>query len=104
MAGLWEAWRDPASGEPLESCVIVTRPSAGRVLEIHARMPLIIPGSAHAAWLDPAITDGGRFAGVIADDTAVALAAYPVSRRVNNPRNDGPELAAPATADAADEA
>jgi putative SOS response-associated peptidase YedK len=58
----------------------------------------------HGAWLDPAITDGGRFAGVIADDTAVALSTYPVSRRVNNPRNDGPDLATPATADATDEA
>jgi putative SOS response-associated peptidase YedK len=103
MAGLWETWRDPVSGEPLESCVIVTRPAAGRVLEIHARMPLIIPPDGHGAWLDPATTaDDQRIAALIADDTAVSLAAYPVSRRVNNPRNEGPDLAAPATADASD--
>ncbi len=102
MAGLWEAWRDPVSGEPLESCVIVTRPAAGRILEIHERMPLIIPRSGHGLWLDAATTDSERLTGLIADDTAVALAAYPVSRRVNNPRNDGADLAAPATADATD--
>jgi putative SOS response-associated peptidase YedK len=102
MAGLWETWRDPESGEPLESCVIITRPAAGRVLEIHARMPLIIPPRGHGAWLDAATsTDDARIVGLIADDAAVALAAYPVSRRVNNPRNEGPGLATPATADAA---
>ena len=96
MAGLWESWRDPASDTTLESCVIVTRAATDEVLEIHDRMPVIVPQPSHAAWLDPATDAAGVLATVLADGARPALTAQPVSRRVNNPRNDGPELLEPA--------
>jgi putative SOS response-associated peptidase YedK len=98
LAGLWERWMDPASGEALESFVIVTRESAGVVAEIHARMPVIVPEAAYALWLDPSADAAAALAALITGDAAIALAAHAVSRRVNSPRNDGPELVAPAAA------
>ncbi|UOQ58302.1 SOS response-associated peptidase [Leucobacter allii] len=43
-----------AAGEPLLSYAMVTRAAVGAAAEIHPRMPLVLPRTAHAAWLDPA--------------------------------------------------
>ena len=94
MAGLWESWRDSVTGATLESCTIVTRAAAEEVREIHVRMPAIVPPAAHAAWLDPAGDAAGALAMVHAENGRPTLVAAAVSRRVNNPRNDGPELIA----------
>jgi putative SOS response-associated peptidase YedK len=98
MAALWETWADPAGGAPLESCVIVTRESAGVVRDIHARMPAIVAPDDYAAWLDPASADVAALETLLTGEPRVALVAHPVSRRVNNPRNEGPELAVPSAA------
>jgi putative SOS response-associated peptidase YedK len=101
MAGLWERWRDPASGEPLESCCIVTTTPAASVAHVHDRMPVIIPAAAYAEWLDPRneATDG--LIRLLEPCTRPDLLARPVSRRVNDARNQGPDLieqlAAPAS-------
>ena len=95
MAGLWESWRDPGSGSALESCVIVTRAATDEVRGIHDRMPVIVPPAAYTAWLDPQSDAAGTLTAVLADGGRPALAVRPVSRRVNNPRNDGPELLEP---------
>jgi putative SOS response-associated peptidase YedK len=100
MAALWESWPDPASGVALESCVIVTRESAGVVREIHARMPAIVAPADYATWLDPSAGDPAALEALLGGEPRVALIAHPVSRRVNNPRNEGPELAAPLAAGA----
>ncbi len=43
MAGLWENWRDPETGEWLRSCAVVTTPANALVAELHDRMPAILP-------------------------------------------------------------
>ena len=95
MAALWEHWIDRASGEALESCVIVTRESAGIVKDIHARMPIIVPPESYAAWLDPGQDAAATLALLLGAEGGVALEAYPVSRRVNSPKNEGAELTQP---------
>ena len=95
MAGLWESWR--GTGEaPLETCVIITRPAAESIRPIHERMPALIGRAAHGAWLDPHAEDPAALAALLAADPQLPLAAHPVSRRVNSPRNDDPELTVPA--------
>ena len=98
IAGLWEHWTDPASGEDLETVVLLTRESAGIVSEIHHRMPVIVPESAFGAWLDPKADPTATLAPLIAADAAPAMRAHPVSRRVNSPQNEGPELTKPQAA------
>jgi putative SOS response-associated peptidase YedK len=42
FAGLWDEWKDPATGETLKSCtMIITEPNA-MVAEVHDRMPVLI--------------------------------------------------------------
>jgi len=92
MAGLWERWRDPASGEPLESCCIITTSPAATVAHVHDRMPVIVPSEAYAEWLDPKNEATDRLARLFEPCGRPDLRARPVSRRVNDARNQGAEL------------
>jgi putative SOS response-associated peptidase YedK len=92
MAGLWERWRDPASGEPLESCCLVTTTPAAAVAHVHDRMPVIVPADAYAEWLDPRNEATDRLARLLAPCPRSDILARPVSRRVNDARNQGPDL------------
>jgi len=95
MAGLWERWRDPASGEPLESCCIVTTSPAAAVAQVHDRMPVIVPPDAYAEWLDPRNEATDRLARLLGPWGGPGLQAQPVSRRVNDARNQGAALIQP---------
>jgi putative SOS response-associated peptidase YedK len=95
MAGLWERWRDPASGESLESCCIVTTAPAPAVAHVHDRMPVIVPPAAYAEWLDPRNEATDRLARLLGPTAEPGLQARRVSRRVNDARNQGDDLVAP---------
>jgi putative SOS response-associated peptidase YedK len=97
IAGLWEYWRDPATGDALESCTLVTTPPAGSIAHLHDRMPAILPPERHAEWLDPRNEDLGRLDQLLVPYDATALSARPVSRRLNDARNEGAELIEPAS-------
>jgi putative SOS response-associated peptidase YedK len=94
LAGLWSRWTSP-EGEVVESCAIVTEPARPPVEAIHDRMPLVLEHDAWAAWLDPAVTDPGALAPLLAPRDH-DLVAYAVSTRVNDPRNDDPGCLTPA--------
>jgi putative SOS response-associated peptidase YedK len=92
MAGLWERWRDAGSGELLESCCIVTTSPAPAVAHVHDRMPVIVPPDGYDEWLDPDNAATDRLARLLAPSTAPGLQARPVSRSVNDARNQGAGL------------
>ncbi len=92
MAGLWERWRDPGTGEPLESCCIVTTSPAPAVAHVHDRMPVIVAPDAYDEWLDPDNLATDRLARLLAPSAAPGLQARAVSRRVNDARNQGAQL------------
>jgi putative SOS response-associated peptidase YedK len=91
FAGLWERWRAP-SGEPLETCVIVTTEATGTLAAIHDRMPVLVASEDHARWLDP--SSSAPDAKTLAE-RAPKFVAWPVSRAVNDPRRDEPALIEP---------
>ncbi|HSG75811.1 MAG TPA: SOS response-associated peptidase [Burkholderiales bacterium] len=90
FAGLYAHWRDTLS------CAILTTQALGPIAEVHERMPVVLPEDAFGAWLEPAMHDAA-----VATTMAQAPMApedfehYPVSRRVNNARNEGPDLIEP---------
>jgi putative SOS response-associated peptidase YedK len=43
IAGLWENWKDPASGEWIRTFAVITTDANELVAEIHDRMPAILP-------------------------------------------------------------
>ncbi len=93
FAGLWERWRTP-EGEPLESCTIITIDANESLARIHQRMPVCLPASSYAAWLDPASSKETCLE-LLAPLADAALEIRPVSKTVNNPRNDAAELVEP---------
>jgi len=88
--------RREREGSALETCAIVTVPAAGAVRALHDRMPLLVPPSAWARWLDPALQDPDGIAPLLAGEGAERLVVHPVDRRVNDVREDDPALVEPA--------
>ena len=72
----------------MESCVIITTSAREELADIHDRMPAIIGPDDYDAWLE----DGGED---VLRPCAWEMEAYPVSRRVNSPRNQGEALIQP---------
>ncbi len=100
FAGIWSIWRDPqdAEAEPLATAAILTTAAQGEMERIHHRMPVILPSTLWADWLGDE-DDAPHLAETIASLGAPRLRATEISDRVNNVRNDGPELLEPATVD-----
>lgn len=95
LAALWERWRDPATGEPLESCTLVTAAAPPPIAHIHDRMPLIVRPEDYSAWLDPRNDDVDRLEPLLDPARVGGLVARPVSRAVSNARNEGQHLLEP---------
>ena len=91
IAGLWERWRAP-SGEPLETCVIVTTEANATLAPIHDRMPVILDRDAEAGWLDPEASPQELRDLLVPTDE---LLVTEVSDVVNDVREDGPALIEP---------
>ena len=51
-------------------------------------MPVILQPSDFALWLDPETSDAGQLKSLLKPYPEQQTDLYPVSRRVNNPRND----------------
>ena len=51
IAGLWENWKEPATGEWIRTFAVVTTEANEMVAEIHDRMPVILAPGDYARWL-----------------------------------------------------
>ncbi len=92
FAGLYEEWLDRETGEQIETFTIITT-EANEVLEpIHERMPVILKTSDYEQWLDEKEKDTGKLQKLLAPFPAQEMASYKVSRDVNSPANDSPNL------------
>ncbi len=90
LAGLWEHWQDPADGETVESCSIIVREAGPMTAPLHHRMPAIVPPEQFELWLGESGADQTEVAAVLGTPNEDGLKVYPVSKRVNSPRNDDP--------------
>lgn len=94
MAGIFDCWEPPEGGDCLYSYTIITVDSCKGLNDIHHRMPAILDGEeAVSKWLD---------FGKISTQEALKLihpteniTFHPVSRVVNNSRNNTPECLIP---------
>jgi putative SOS response-associated peptidase YedK len=55
---------------------------------IHDRMPVILNRADDGLWLNPDVQDAKRLEPLLVPYTGEAMAAYPVSTLVNNPKAD----------------
>jgi putative SOS response-associated peptidase YedK len=92
FAGLWERWQ-PAGGEAVESCTIITTEANDLVRPVHERMPVILAEGILDHWLGGGSTDEMR--ALLKPAPEDFLEAFPVSLRVNSPSNDDSSCVAP---------
>ena len=79
----------------MRSCAIITRPAEKAATEVHDRMPAALPRERWEEWVSPA--------DLSAEDLVKRLLALPapeyklteLSTKVNNPRNDSPDVLVP---------
>jgi putative SOS response-associated peptidase YedK len=63
MAGLWELWTNPATGELVPSCAVITLPANSLMAEIHntkGRMPAFLTADSLKIWLDQGLSFSER--------------------------------------------
>ena len=94
FAGVWSSWRDPSQpdAEPVRTFSIITTPANATLAPIHDRMPAILPAAAWSTWLDPLPPEPGELLALLVPAPDDLLERFPVSRRVNNARNEGADL------------
>ena len=113
IAGLFEAWRAPASvGQPkdvteagqspaaewLLTCCVITTAANALMAPIHDRMPVLLRPEHWAAWLARSTTDPAALAPLmagLAETGPGAMQAWPVGRAVGRSSAGGAALAAP---------
>lgn len=94
MAGLYDVWHEGKTDALATFTTITCRPNE-TLADIHDRMPVIVKPADYTRWLDPMITDPEALKDILAPYPADEMTAYPVSKRVNSPRNNDPGLIDP---------
>lgn len=94
LAGLAEHWVG-ADGSELETMAILTTTANATMEPIHDRMPVVIAPEHFDVWLD-CTTGTAKFAEtMLSPPPANFLEIIDVNPRLNNPRNEGPDLHMP---------
>lgn len=94
FAGLWDEWLSP-DGSQVKTCTIITTTPNLLMSSLHERMPVILDPQDYATWLNPAACQPGELQGLLKAYPAESMAAYPVSRMVNNAKMDSPQMVQP---------
>ena len=90
LAGLWENWKDPDSGEWVRTFTIITTDANELVATIHDRMPVVIAPQDRERWLK-----GPNPKELLKPYPAEQMTMWPVSPDLNSPKNDRPDLLDP---------
>ncbi|HYN77043.1 MAG TPA: SOS response-associated peptidase [Lamprocystis sp. (in: g-proteobacteria)] len=98
LAGLWEHWPGNQETGPIDSCTIIVTAANTVVAAIHDRMPVVLSPAQYADWLDPTEHDPAVLLALLQPAPPADWTLEPVSRRVNNARQDDPGLLEPLTA------
>ena len=101
FAGVWSSWRDPGETDPspLFTAAIVTTDAQGDMVELHHRMPVMLPSTLWADWLTASEDEAPNLLDAVAALPPPQLTATPISDQVNSVRNDGSQLLEPGTVD-----
>jgi putative SOS response-associated peptidase YedK len=84
LAGLWENWKNPNTGEWERTFAILTVSSNELIGQIHNRMPAILEPRSYDRWLstEPDPHD------LLITYSSEPMTMWPISTRVNKPEND----------------
>ena len=100
FAGIAAKWKSPAN-ELIETFSILTTSPNELVKDTHDRMPVILPRSQYARWLSTHPERAEDLLELLVPYGPADMKRYPVSQKVNSPKNDSPEVMAEVAAQAA---
>ena len=95
IAGLWDQWKDPETGEAISSATLIVTAANDFTRAIHDRMPVLLGQADHEAWLT-----GKAGVELLRPAPNDLLQMWPVSTRVNKTGagDDDPSLIEPCEA------
>jgi putative SOS response-associated peptidase YedK len=97
LAGIWEHWLG-ADGSEIETMAILTVAANQTMAVLHDRMPAILAPEHFDAWLDCRSGSSLQAATLLLPAPEGLLELVEVNRKLNNPRNEGPEAQEPVAA------
>jgi putative SOS response-associated peptidase YedK len=80
-------WKDPQGNWPRTFTIVAGEPNE-LVASIHDRMPVILRPQDYGIWLGEKPANAEILSAACAPFPADEMRAYPISTRVNSPRND----------------
>lgn len=91
FAGLWERWKPDEQSEAIDTFTILTTSPNELMKPLHNRMPVILAKPDYPRWLSRE-NKAGDVADLLEPFPAEQMEAWPVSTKVNAPKNEGKEL------------
>ena len=86
LAGIWS--RCENGGDPVDTFAVLTTDAAPAIGHLHHRQPVILDEAGVDVWLDPEETQDNLRA-TIQQPAQAAFESWPVTREVNDLRQDG---------------
>lgn len=100
IAGLWDEWADPETGEVRTTYTMLTRPANGLMAKIHnskKRMPCLLTPEQEKAYLEESLKKEEVLELLTIPYESGKLDAHPISRRITSRKEptDVPEVLEP---------
>jgi len=86
LAGLWDTWKDTASGIVIPTCTMIMQRANDLMGKVHDRMPCVLSQGEALQWLDRSLSLKARMDLLRPVGNAV-LEGWQVDKKVNNARN-----------------
>lgn len=101
LGGVWRHWRSPDRKHSMDTFAIITVEPNELVAEKtgHDRMPLIVKSADWQRWLEPGSAEQPPI-DLLRPYDSDPMKAWQVGSKINNVRNNGPELCVPLEKDA----
>lgn len=93
FAGIYDIWKD-AEGKEIKTYSIITTSPNKTLKNIHNRMPVVLKEKDGDSWLNSK-APLEKILPLLKPFPDKEMVSYPVSRLVNNPQNDNPNLIKP---------
>lgn len=91
FAGLMSR-RTVEGNQPGFTFTILTRDAVGPAAQIHARVPIVLPKNAHAAWLYRELTDAAVAIEFAREQAVTEFVCHPVDLHIDDTRKEAAEL------------
>jgi putative SOS response-associated peptidase YedK len=92
FAGLWEHWKEPASGETVRSFTIITTTPNALCAPVHNRMPVILYQEDYPSWLGEMSATAEELQELLKPFPAVSMLAHEIGPRIGNVKNEDAAL------------